>query len=114
MQSNYSPSWMTEEVEQFADSVRRFVVQTLAPQEEQWREQHHVSRDAWRAMGEMGMILPDIPAEYGGCDGTAAHVAVANLELFRGTVSGAGIMMKSRSAPGCPGSPPARSFARWR
>ncbi len=93
MQSNYRPSWMTEEVEQFADSVRRFVAQTLAPQEEHWREHHQVSRDAWLAMGEMGMLLPDIPVEYGGCDGSAAHVAVANLELFRGTVSGAAVAM---------------------
>ncbi|SDN88419.1 acyl-CoA dehydrogenase family protein [Pseudomonas jinjuensis] len=93
MLDNYRSPWMTEELEQFADSVRRFVTQTLAPQEEQWRQQHRVSREAWLAMGEMGMILPDIPIEYGGCGGTAAHVAVANHELFHGTVGGATLMM---------------------
>ncbi|MNM46439.1 Acyl-CoA dehydrogenase [compost metagenome] len=93
MIENYTSAWITEEVGQFADSIRRFIAQELAPQEEQWRQQHHVSREAWRAMGEMGMILPDFPEEYGGAGGTAAHVAVVNLELFSGTICGAGIMM---------------------
>ncbi|MNJ10797.1 Acyl-CoA dehydrogenase [compost metagenome] len=93
MIGNYTSAWITEEVGQFADSIRRFIAQELAPQEEQWRQQHHVSREAWRAMGEMGMILPDFPEEYGGAGGTAAHVAVVNLELFSGTICGAGIMM---------------------
>ncbi|MCY1508489.1 Cyclohex-1-ene-1-carbonyl-CoA dehydrogenase [compost metagenome] len=93
MLDNYKSPWMTEEVVQFADSVRRFVTQELAPQEEQWRQQHHVSREAWLAMGAMGMILPDFPVEYGGCGGSAAHVAAVNLELFRGTIGGTGIMM---------------------
>ncbi|MNZ37430.1 Acyl-CoA dehydrogenase [compost metagenome] len=93
MLDNYKSPWMSAELEQFADSVRRFVTQELAPQEEQWRQQHYVSPEAWQAMGAMGMILPDFPVEYGGCGGTAAHVAVVNQELFRGTVGGTGIMM---------------------
>src|SRR5262245_57203068 len=93
MLDNHRSPWMTEDHVQFADSVRRFVIDTLAPQEDLWREQKHVSREAWLAMGKMGMILPDLPSEYGGCDGDAGHVAVVNLELFGNTVGGAAIMM---------------------
>lgn len=93
MLDNYRSPWLTDEHQQFADSVRRFVTTTIAPQETQWREDKKVSREAWLAMGEMGMILPDLPVEYGGAGGDAGHVAVVNLELFGHSVGGAAIMM---------------------
>jgi acyl-CoA dehydrogenase len=88
MLDNYRSPWMTEDVEPFADSVRRFVTQTLAPQEDKWREQHQSDRAAWLACGEMGMILPDIDVEYGGSGGTPAHLAVVLNELSYAGVNG--------------------------
>ncbi|MNH80077.1 Acyl-CoA dehydrogenase [compost metagenome] len=81
MLDNYRSPWLDEDVAPFADSVRRFVTQSLAPLEEKWREQHQADRASWLAAGEMGMILPDVPVEYGGSGGTPAHVAVVINEM---------------------------------
>ncbi|MNJ10793.1 Acyl-CoA dehydrogenase [compost metagenome] len=81
MLDNYRSPWLDDDVAPFADSVRRFVTQSLAPLEEKWREQHQTDRASWLATGEMGMILPDVPVEYGGSGGTPAHVAVVINEM---------------------------------
>ncbi|MCP2021375.1 acyl-CoA dehydrogenase family protein [Pseudomonas laurylsulfatiphila] len=91
MLDNYRSPWMDEDVIPFADSVRRFVTQSLAPLEEKWREQHQVDRASWLAVGEMGMILPDVPVEYGGSGGTPAHVAAVINEMTYAGVSSLGL-----------------------
>ncbi|PXV56966.1 acyl-CoA dehydrogenase [Dyella jiangningensis] len=77
----YRSPWMDDATDIFGDSIRRFVGEQLVPHEDRWREQHSGDREAWRACGEMGMILPDIPSEYGGVDGSPAYYAVAFQEL---------------------------------
>jgi acyl-CoA dehydrogenase len=81
MLDNYRSPWLDEDVAPFADSVRRFVTQSLAPLEEKWREQHQADRASWLSAGEMGMILPDVPMEYGGSGGTPAHFAAVVNEM---------------------------------
>lgn len=88
MLENYNAPWMTEDVAPFADSVRRFVASSLTPREDKWREQHQADRESWLACGEMGMILPDVDAEYGGSGGTPAHFAAVANELVYGGISG--------------------------
>ncbi|MBO3275649.1 acyl-CoA dehydrogenase family protein [Pseudomonas schmalbachii] len=88
MLENYRSPWMDADVEAFADSVRRFVTDTLAPREDKWREDHRSDRESWLACGEMGMILPDVDVEYGGSGGTPAHLAVVINELNYAGVSG--------------------------
>lgn len=84
----YRSPWMDDATDAFGDSIRRFVREQLVPHEDRWREQHRSDRDAWRACGEMGMILPDIPSEYGGVDGTPAYYAIALQELtYAGVLS---------------------------
>lgn len=78
---NYVSPWEDSDLTAFRDSIRRFAREQIAPREEQWRAQHHADRDAWLACGEMGMILPDIPVEYGGVDGSPAYFAVVLEEL---------------------------------
>jgi acyl-CoA dehydrogenase len=91
MLDNYRSPWMDDDVIPFADSVRRFVTQSLAPLEEKWREQHQVDRASWLAVGEMGMILPDVPVEYGGSGGTPAHVAAVINEMTYAGVTSLGL-----------------------
>lgn len=76
MTKQHRPSWMTEEMVQFGDVVRRFSKEYLEPNDIKWREQKHASRDAWQKAGELGIILPDVPDTYGGSGGTPAHAAV--------------------------------------
>lgn len=78
---NYSSPWMTPELATFRDAIRRFVDAEVVPHQERWAKQQHVDRDLWRKGGEMGMLLADIPEEYGGSGGTFAHQAIVFEEL---------------------------------
>jgi acyl-CoA dehydrogenase len=72
---------MTPELDGFRDAVRRFVAHEVAPHQERWRKQQHVDRALWNKAGDMGLLLADIPDEYGGSGGSFAHMAVVFEEL---------------------------------
>jgi acyl-CoA dehydrogenase len=71
----YRSSWMTEELDLFRDQFRKFLAKDLAPHAEKWRHQKMVDRSAWRALGEMGALLPSVPEAYGGLGATFAYDA---------------------------------------
>jgi acyl-CoA dehydrogenase len=73
--------WMNPELEGLRDAVRRFVDSEIVPNQQRYREQQHVDRELWRKAGEMGLLLADIPEQYGGSGGTFAHQAVVFEEL---------------------------------
>jgi acyl-CoA dehydrogenase len=79
-------SWITEDLRLFRKSVREFVEKDFAPQQRRWREQHHPDYDAWRVAGDAGILLTDIPEEYGGGGGNFAHEAVVMEEMARAGV----------------------------
>lgn len=82
MTSAMLPSpWMTPELEGFRDAVRRFVGSEVAPHAERFRQQQHVDRALWDKGGEMGILLADIPEQYGGAGGSFAHQAIVFEEL---------------------------------
>ena len=81
MRIDPSSPWMNEELGAFRDAVRRFVAGELTPHQEAWRKQQHVDRDLWTKAGEMGLLLADIPEQYGGAGGGFAHMAVVFEEL---------------------------------
>jgi acyl-CoA dehydrogenase len=58
---HYRSSWMTEELDVFREQFRKFLAKDLAPHAEKWRDQKMVDRSAWRALGEMGALLPSVP-----------------------------------------------------
>ncbi|PDT76926.1 acyl-CoA dehydrogenase family protein [Bradyrhizobium sp. C9] len=82
---HYRSSWMTEELDTFRDQFRKFLAKDLAPHAEKWREQKLVDRSAWRALGEMGALLPSVPEAYGGLGATFAYDA-AVLDDLESTV----------------------------
>ncbi|MFZ6710325.1 acyl-CoA dehydrogenase family protein [Undibacterium sp. TC9W] len=75
------PRWMTPELETFRDAVRRFVAAEVTPHQEHWKKQQHVDRDVWHKGGAMGILLADIPEEYGGSGGSFAHQSIVFEEL---------------------------------
>lgn len=78
---DYVSPWMDAELEGFRDAVRRFVDREIVPHQQRWREQQHVDREVWQQAGEMGLLLADIPDEYGGSGGSFAHQCVVFEEL---------------------------------
>jgi len=79
----YRSPWMDADLEMYRDAVRRFVAEEIAPHQERFARQQHVDRAVWHRAGELGLLLADIPDEYGGGGGSFAHVAVLLEELAR-------------------------------
>ncbi len=78
---DYTSPWMNAELAGFRDAVRRFVETEIVPNQEHWRKQQHVDRAVWDKGGEMGILLADIPEQYGGSGGSFAHQSVVFEEL---------------------------------
>src|SRR5512137_2999316 len=81
---------MADELSAFRDAVRRFVEAELAPHEARWGKQQHVDREAWRKAGDMGLLLADVPEQYGGAGASFAHECVVFEELQRANVTSFG------------------------
>jgi acyl-CoA dehydrogenase len=76
---------MNEELRLFRKTVHQFIQKEFVPHQARWRQQHLPDAEAWKAAGGAGMLLPDLPEEYGG-GGTFAHEAVVVEELAQAGV----------------------------
>ena len=82
----YESPWVDEDVRMFRRSVRQFVEKEFMPRQAHWRENLAPDASAWGAAGRAGLLLADIPEEYGGGGGSFAHEAVVLEELARAGV----------------------------
>ena len=78
--------WQIEEARIFRRTVRHFVENELAPRVPKWAEQGFSDKESWAKAGAAGLLLPDVPEEYGGGGGTFAFEAVVIEELARAGV----------------------------
>ena len=79
----------------YRDSVRRFVEAELVPHHAEWEEAGIVPREVWLKAGEVGLLCPSIPEEYGGFGGDWLYNVVVIEELWRHGISGPGFMVHS-------------------
>lgn len=82
------PAWSDDDVEAFRELAHTFLVKECLPHEDAWREQHHPDRAAWTRAGELGLLCPSVPEQFGGGGGTFALDAAMTEEQMR-TGSGA-------------------------
>jgi len=80
------PPRTTDALRTFRSTVRAFVATEFAPHQDRWRQQQFPDADAWTKAGAVGMLLSDVPVEYGGGGGTFTHEAVVVEELARAGV----------------------------
>ncbi|QQS14865.1 MAG: acyl-CoA dehydrogenase family protein [Rhodospirillales bacterium] len=73
----------TPEHEMFRDSVRRFVDEEIAPHYARWESEAMVPREVWRKAGAAGMLLCEVPEEYGGPGGDFRHCTIVMEEIGR-------------------------------
>jgi acyl-CoA dehydrogenase len=79
--NSYQSLWMNDELRMFRQTVRQFIQKEFLPHQERWYKQHRPDAEAWKKAGEIGILLCDVPREYGGGGGTFAHETVVVEEL---------------------------------
>lgn len=79
----------------FRDSVRKFLTDEVAPFHEQWEEDGQVDRSIWLKAGELGMISPTVPEEFGGVGVDFRYNAIVDEEVARLGLSGLGFALHS-------------------
>jgi acyl-CoA dehydrogenase len=75
--------WMNDETRIFRKVVSEFIAKHLVPHQARWTKQGRPDAEAWSKAGRAGLLLPDVPEEYGGGGGTFAQEAVVVEELAR-------------------------------
>ncbi len=84
-----------KEHEQFRDAVRAFAQKEVLPHLMRWDEEGAVDRDVWRQCGELGMLCPAIPTEYGGAGADRLFSMIVLEELA--PLGGLGISLSMHS-----------------
>ncbi len=83
------------EHEQFRETVRRFVEKEIAPYHAQWEKDGAISREAWLKAGAEGLLLTNVPAEYGGGDADFLTSVIMIEEMMSHIFSGPGFRLHS-------------------
>ncbi|MFR9749449.1 acyl-CoA dehydrogenase family protein [Nocardia sp. 004] len=76
-------AWSDDEAEALRDLAKTFFEKEVVPNEEKFVAQGHPDRALYNRAGELGLLCPAVPVEYGGGGGTFAHEAVILEEQAR-------------------------------
>jgi acyl-CoA dehydrogenase len=88
MPITFERSWSDSDIEQYRDTVVRFIDDHMQPDDEAARQRGHVGHELWRRAGEAGLLCTDIPEEWGGAGGDFRHEAVFHEEMSRRSLTG--------------------------
>lgn len=79
----------TQDHEAFRQSVREFLRREGVPNVDAWEKQRLVPKDFWRKAGEVGMLCPTVPEEYGGLGLDFGYNAIVDEEMaYNGVPAG--------------------------
>ena len=84
-----------DEHELFRKTVKAFIDREIAPHYERWEKEGQVSREVWRKAGEAGLLLTDMPEEYGGGGADFLYSAVMIEEMAKRVFTAPGFRLHS-------------------
>ncbi len=88
MPIQFHRSWSDPDLDQYRDTVIRFIEEEMLPADEAARQRGHVGHGLWRKAGATGLLCTDIPQVWGGGGGDFRHEAVLYEEMARRTLTG--------------------------
>jgi len=88
MPITFHRSWTDPDLDQYRDTVVRFIEEHMLPDDDEARKRGHVGHDIWRKAGATGLLCTDIAPEFGGAGGDFRHEAVFYEEMARRSLTG--------------------------